>query len=880
MAFLKYAKATVVRPQLHSSEWDRIRVASGVKRLDASLKKRAEEILGEPFTPDRFLLTHSTIVCSVDAVPVPGMRVGSVQEEGHQINRKYPDYRVTSETDKYINNNLDCWSRDVIKKSYKTFVGAHNFVEHIQVEELSKGRIIDAVLRDVGESLYVDILVATDKKHTELVQKILSGEMNAMSMGCFTPNTKVTLGDGTRVSISEVQVGDYVLTHKGNSKPVKNVMIHRNAEGWRTRTISALGTSPVTATANHPFFVVKPTKECACGCGEELNLNHKDPARNLSVRFKVGHDKRVYNPNNSYSDDEKYTRLSKLEEINRLNIVEVSAEQVCVGDFLVTPRVQDEVDAPYVETAKARLLGYFLAEGSFLKHKHEVVGAEFSFSYDEMGTYAEEVKSLLKEVFTKENEARVYAREEKGSSRVQISSRAVASWLLEHGGEYSHSKKLSLEVMNWDKEAHLQMIGAWINGDGHLHKTHGHTSVCTTSYDLACQMEILLAKCGLVSRLETKQGDEFRKTSYHLTIGKIEAQALRSYCDKVAEDNAHHNSSRLHEDYVLRKVTAISESVYEGEVYDLEVEGDHTYLVEGVAVHNCSVDFTQCTKCGHVAADEPQMCRHVRYEKGNWFHDESGNRHRVAELCGHATEGETGGVTFIEASWVAVPAFKGAIARNTLEIPSVDANPQDVSHNAILNQIPQQWLSKSASQKIAGPFDFGDDEGGGEEGEGEGGDAKPAEPKSILDEIETVVKDAVVDRLKKKLEKEIEKSLAEQVLSPKQPATSDATTTDETIVKQGSKKTHQLYLKALETAVKVASNKKEAISNIRLVNDRFDVYLPSHVYKLAAEIPAEKYNEVGSFIAQAEKSLGSKLSRKDSLRLVKLAKLVTPKHGR
>ena len=71
MAFLRYARANVVRPQVHSMEWDKVRVASGSSKLNNSLRKKAEEILGESFTPERFLLTHATIVCSVDAVQVP-----------------------------------------------------------------------------------------------------------------------------------------------------------------------------------------------------------------------------------------------------------------------------------------------------------------------------------------------------------------------------------------------------------------------------------------------------------------------------------------------------------------------------------------------------------------------------------------------------------------------------------------------------------------------------------------------------------------------------------------------------------------------------------------------------------------------------------------
>ena len=447
MAFLRYARANIVRPQLHSMEWDKVRIASGSSKLNSSLRKKAEDILGEPFTPERFLLTHATIVCSVDAVKVPGSKIGSVTEGNIQINRKYSDYRVTSETDKYINNNLDCWSRGVIKKSYSTFVGAHNFVEHVQIEELSKGRIVDAVLRDVGESIYVDILVATDKKHEDLVNQILSGEMNGMSMGC-------------------------------------------------------------------------------------------------------------------------------------------------------------------------------------------------------------------------------------------------------------------------------------------------------------------------------------------------------------------------------------------------------------------SVDFTVCTTCGHVAADEAQMCTHVKYEKGNSFFDESGNKHRVAELCGHDTEGDTGGVTFIEASWVSVPAFRGAVARNTLEIPTKKAS---------LNSIPSQWLTKTA-----GPFDEDDDEGSDE---GESSDSDTSE--SFLNQIEDVIKDAVLDKLKKKLQKEIDVSSGKET-----PPTTPINVTDDTVIKEASKK----YLLNLDFAVKKASSKAHTIRNIRIVNDHFDVYLPNHIYKVAEQIDFnKKYGSVSNLIKEAESLLGFKLNKKDSIRLVRLAKLISLK---
>ena len=228
MAFLRYARANVVTPQLGGSEWDKIRVASGSKQMNRSLKAKAEDILGEEFTPDKYLLTHATIVCSVDAITPPNTKTGSIKEGGVTINRKYADFRISKDTDKFINNNLDSWSRGVIKKSYQTFIGAHNFVEHVQVEELSKGKIIDAVLRDIGDSLYVDILVATNKKHKDLIEQIVSGKMNSMSMGCsvdFTICTKCG-----HVAADEPEMCSHVKYEKGNTFFDEQGVKHRVAE--------------------------------------------------------------------------------------------------------------------------------------------------------------------------------------------------------------------------------------------------------------------------------------------------------------------------------------------------------------------------------------------------------------------------------------------------------------------------------------------------------------------------------------------------------------------------------------------------------------------------------------------------------------------------
>jgi hypothetical protein len=216
MAFLKYAKAVVVHPRATGAVWSNIRkTASSVVTPTANLATQASQILGETFSTDRFLLTHATIVASVDVDSVPNVKLGTVQDGSRRINRKFADYFIKPECSQFVNNNGDSWSRDVLLKSYRTFIGAHNFLEHVQIEEQSKGRIIDAVARDIGPSVYVDILIATDRKHAQLVQDIESGKMATLSMGCTCEFTQCS--QCGNVAVDETDMCEHVKYGKLNT---------------------------------------------------------------------------------------------------------------------------------------------------------------------------------------------------------------------------------------------------------------------------------------------------------------------------------------------------------------------------------------------------------------------------------------------------------------------------------------------------------------------------------------------------------------------------------------------------------------------------------------------------------------------------------------
>ena len=229
MAFVKYATAQIVKPHISKGEWSHVRTAAKAKNdLHENLIARASGLFNKDFDPEQYLLTHATIVASVDVFSPAGVKTGSVLEEGFRVNRKYADFRIKTSTDRYINNNLDGWSRPVLMKSYPTFIGGHSFVEHVQIEEMSKGRIIDAVARDIGDSVYIDILIADDRKHKDLIAAIENGKLGTLSMGCTVDGTICTKCG--HWAADETELCPHIKYAKGNTFFDEQGRQHRVAE--------------------------------------------------------------------------------------------------------------------------------------------------------------------------------------------------------------------------------------------------------------------------------------------------------------------------------------------------------------------------------------------------------------------------------------------------------------------------------------------------------------------------------------------------------------------------------------------------------------------------------------------------------------------------
>ena len=186
MARKHYANAIVARQNIDFNEWmDEYRDQNEGLLSKDHVGRIAKQVLRK-CDPAQYLLSHATIVASVDTYAPKDFQLGRRMERGVQIETRWADFRIKPDCQDIINNNGDAWERSLLLSTYRTFIGAPNYLEHIQLPELSKGFIVDAIARDLGKTCYIDILVATDRKHKMLVQDILAGNINAMSMGCIS----------------------------------------------------------------------------------------------------------------------------------------------------------------------------------------------------------------------------------------------------------------------------------------------------------------------------------------------------------------------------------------------------------------------------------------------------------------------------------------------------------------------------------------------------------------------------------------------------------------------------------------------------------------------------------------------------------------------
>jgi intein/homing endonuclease len=373
---------------------------------------------------------------------------------------------------------------------------------------------------------------------------------------CFSFDVRVATNLGFK-RISEVEIGDLVLTHKGQYKKVVEKFEKESDDLYSIKT--SKNTKQSFVTSNHPFL-------------QDENNEYWKEIKELDACYTFP----------KYVDVQKEQKLFSIyEEFIPKHFTKVELDE---NKFFVNDRKHKTVHNKNIVLGYkfGKILGLYLAEGC--KNRLRCV---YSFNYDkELNTWIKSIQEDVKDVFGID---KFNIRCQGNTGQLSICSEVFCQALdLFVEGDYCHNKKLSnLFFKNGNLEMYKGLLDGYMIGDGMILKKY-NKSYITTSEELYYDIAYL---------------------SYIVGANEISLKYPKSlFCEnkevmgKMYECKPKFNASFLKttgKDYDEvykggdRKARIIKEKIeeYKCLVYNLEVEDHHSYVTEYGVVHNCDCDF-------------------------------------------------------------------------------------------------------------------------------------------------------------------------------------------------------------------------------------------------------------------------------------------------
>ncbi len=394
-------------------------------------------------------------------------------------------------------------------------------------------------------------------------------EINTWHYRCVPPGTLVMLEGGIEKPVEDVREGDRAIASDGcphtvfrtMSRPHSGHVVELRVEG------SSL---PLAATPEHPIYCLRHAP--APGAGEAAPPDY------------------------------------------------VPAGEIQKGDWVATPlrtrgsKATVTVNGWTIDADMARLLGWYLAEGSVTVcprsgRRSRNVRVSFCFSSHE-AALVERVRRSLERCF--ELGGSISAEERKHTLQLVVMSPRVARFLVEMGGVGCDEKRIHPDLMKaLTKPLALDLLRAYFEGDGHARPPSpkgGHVlSFVTTSPVLARQARALLEDLDYAPLYRaSRPPNPARRTRYVVYLTGSDAELFlredeerRERGDRDVRDaerflrgepgaqDATGKDLLYRDGKVFRRVQAVTRVAYRGPVYNLEIEGDPSYLANGFLVHNC-----------------------------------------------------------------------------------------------------------------------------------------------------------------------------------------------------------------------------------------------------------------------------------------------------
>ncbi len=445
----------------------------------------------------------------------------------------------------------------------KTWSGSPEWI----AQQESNRKRVEAWANRVGNVRITGRLKKEDL-YTEMLGSSLCLYANNFSeTACCHPNNEVFAVDGYK-KVSDINIGEYLLTHKGRFRRVSNTMVRNHSGDIVTLSLQNMKNGNGSFTPEHPILAI-PRKQAKAIRMAQLGLQgySRSHLQYEPVWMPIGNVRPgdfICSPGiNNDGGDGIYDLLPDLETLFSGNHVS--------GDGRIRWRERGNGAPRFVDLDNdfARYLGLYMAEGCYANGT-----IVFAFHEDE--------KELIEFViqYSKNlglNPQRTYKEKDGKAVSVKISGTIMGKWLEQQVGRGARNKKVPGFVYHQDRDFIRSFLRGVIDGDGCPGKNTVALEMVTRSGIRGIRM--LMFSVGISSSLSHQP----RFDSWKLDVSNSQIKKLTQDLDGDVGQKA----SLYHGGQFYYRVKSSVRTLYSGPVYNFEVEEDNSYVSDFMSVHNC-----------------------------------------------------------------------------------------------------------------------------------------------------------------------------------------------------------------------------------------------------------------------------------------------------
>ncbi len=516
----------------------------------------------------------------------------------------------------YEREVLDQYSRNFVKTlldrayakkfRFPTFLGAFKYYTSYTLKTFDGKRYLER-FEDRVVMVALTLASGDTTLAEKLVDEIIDGRFQPATptflnsgkkqrgepVSCFPAGTPVDTPEGPK-PIETLQAGDRVLSHDGSFSIVESVVENLNDQALVS--ISHFGhKEPIRCTPEHPILVWTPREVESLIRGDGADpfngfvwLAAKDvQAADFIVTAAPleERERRVY-------DLMKYVGSGVYEEVDGLirkvnsDAKRRSKQRHRMGFVSVNRYVEESYDLGLI-------LGWYVSEGHVSKRSGSdgllPNGIHFTLGAHEL-EYQQELAAAFKRVFAAD--LAVNQSVSDNSVRMVCNSMVVSSLFLSMVGTGYRSKRLSHDVLTADEEFQRGLLAGLFRGDGCC--TSGGMVLDLVNPELIDQVQLIARRLGVVSRVRQYVNQAGNVTGqlfvpglpgtneeFIFDVGKN----LHNYVGQKGSSRKTYQVVHGRHVYGIRELKR-TQQVPE-KVYNLHVEGTHTYTIRGTVVHNC-----------------------------------------------------------------------------------------------------------------------------------------------------------------------------------------------------------------------------------------------------------------------------------------------------